>query len=161
MKIRAVICTHDRDRVGDIVEPSGMQEHHFAANPVVLWNHNRNIAPIAKALELIRYRDRIEAEVEFADTEMGRETYKLYKGGFLKSWSVGFAPIAVDPLPGGGRRYTEWELLEFSAVPVPENPAAVTKMLGTLKSATLVADLKPADILSKLYPCPQTQNDGT
>ena len=68
----------------------------------------------------------------------GEQVFKMYKAGFLKTFSVGFAPYQIDPLseedkkkypiagPFGdfGRRIKA-ELWEISAVPVPSNPQAL------------------------------------
>jgi hypothetical protein len=43
----------------------------------------------------------------------------------LRAWSIGFEPLRVTP-HRRGVRYDEWNLLEYSAVPVPENPRALT-----------------------------------
>jgi hypothetical protein len=49
----------------------------------------------------------------------------LWEHGFLNAASVGFTPKAGTPTGKGGTRYTEWELLEFSIVPIPANADAL------------------------------------
>src|SRR5205809_620098 len=48
----------------------------------------------------------------------------------LRGWSIGFIPIKATRLPGPNGRsglwVSEWDLMEYSAVPIPENPQALT-----------------------------------
>ena len=56
------------------------------------------------------------------------------KSGVVGAVSVGFRPIASEPIRGGigGLRYTEWALLELSCVSVPCDPDAlvIARSLG-------------------------------
>ena len=54
----------------------------------------------------------------------------MYDGGFIRTVSVGLKPISRDV--NNRDIIREWELLEFSFVPVPANPEAlrVSKELG-------------------------------
>src|SRR5262249_21713947 len=59
------------------------------------------------------------------------DLFRLYEQGVLRAWSIGFVPRKTSALPDGGSgrrglRVEEWDLLEYSAVPVPENPVALT-----------------------------------
>jgi hypothetical protein len=63
---------------------------------------------------------------------LARDVFRLYAEGVLRGWSIGFVPRKSYPLLRSGRfgpagmRVEEWDLLEYSAVPVPENPKALT-----------------------------------
>jgi len=64
-------------------------------------------------------------EYPFADT-----IFKLYKGGFLRSFSVGFNPTRYETVERGekgsrGYDFIEQELWEVSACTVPSNPNAL------------------------------------
>jgi phage head maturation protease len=101
-------------------------------NPVVLWAHNRNLPPIGTCVGLQVEAARIVAETRFAKgVAFAEELFRLYEQGVLRGWSIGFVPHRAKLRPAGadGRRgllVEEWDLLEYSAVPVPENPAALT-----------------------------------
>ena len=130
MELTALISTNAIDRYREVVDPSGMDAKHYRKNPVVLWAHNYDIPPIGKALWVKREGDGIVSKVKFANTPMGKDIFQLYKDGFMKAFSIGFVPteeIAGNPdNPKDPRRtYKKWELLEYSAVPVPANPEAV------------------------------------
>lgn len=118
------------DREGEVLIPKGVKYDNFLKNPVVLFAHNYKSPPIGKCLELRVEDDRIIAKTEFAKTSLGEELYYLVKEGFLKGWSVGFIPIKETDkkvLEGQrGKTYEEWELVEYSLVPVPSNPEALT-----------------------------------
>jgi phage head maturation protease len=137
MTLLAVISTGDRDRAGDVVVPGGLRNSdEFLKNPVVLWAHNRfTLPPIGTCQRLDVQPDRIVAETRFAQgVPFAEDLFRLYEQGVLRGWSIGFVPRKASLLPeseaaGGGRRgvrVEEWDLLEYSAVPIPENPGALT-----------------------------------
>ncbi|MFQ5834317.1 MAG: HK97 family phage prohead protease [bacterium] len=127
----AIASTEDKDRDGDIIQQSGWDLRNYEKNPVVLWAHRHTDLPIAKA-EKIKVEDNklvfkpkfaTYEEYPFADT-----VFKLYKGGFINSFSVGFQPKESEPLDEdnlfSGRRIIKQELLEISGLPLPSNPSA-------------------------------------
>jgi len=71
--------------------------------------------------------------------EKDNDLFCLYEQGVLRGWSIGFVPLKARLLPEAGtavgqplRRgllIEEWDLLEYSAVPIPENPGALTVAL--------------------------------
>lgn len=123
------ISTPTPDRSGDVVEPKGAILENFRKNPVVLFGHDYSQPPVARADELSITESGINAKVNFpaegvstfADT-----IYGLYKAGIMRAWSIGFIPKQMEPMADGGMRFTQWEMYEFSAVPVPANPEALT-----------------------------------
>jgi phage head maturation protease len=83
--------------------------------------------------------------VEFCtDNPMGNLAYKMAKGGFIKSQSVGFIPLEWANGKKDGepdRTYTKTELLEISLVSVPANPGA-TVGLALRSGAVEKSDLR-------------------
>ncbi|MFH0911723.1 MAG: HK97 family phage prohead protease [Planctomycetota bacterium] len=162
------ITTRERDREGDVVEPSGLDFSHFLQNPVVLWAHDLASAPIGRVLSIRILDERADAVVQFADTEAGRETYRLYAGRYLNAWSIGFIPKEWGRLPedAEGRRgyhITAAEVVELSAVPVPANPHALTRDLksGRLSlSPSLERDLLEEIPLRRPAPVPKASSPG-
>jgi uncharacterized protein len=139
--ITFVASTESVDRYGDIIRVAGWDTKAYMRNPVVLWAHKSSEPPIGRTVSL-----RIENNppalvqvVEFATKEtypFADTIFNLYRGGFLKSVSVGFRPTA-PPNPirddsGGitGFEFTKQELMELSAVPLPANPDAVARAVG-------------------------------
>jgi hypothetical protein len=137
MRIRSVITTIDPDRAGDVVVPSGLKNaEEFLMNPVVLWAHNRSHFPPIGSCEWLDVQPRrIVAETRFAqDVPFAEDIFRLYEQGVLRGWSIGFVPRKAKRLLAAGRetlglRVDEWDLLEYSAVPIPENPGALTVAL--------------------------------
>jgi len=117
------ISTNVPDRDSDILEPSGVKLENYRNNPVVLFAHDYSSLPVGKSLWEKVYPDYIESEVEFAPTAFAQDCKKLCEGNFLNAASVGFIGIESEPIDGSqwGKRYTSWELLEWSVVPVPSN----------------------------------------
>ena len=148
MIVRAVISTNTPDRAGDIIVPAGLRNaDEYLRNPVVLWAHQRALPPIGTCERLTIEPDRIIAETRFAPSStFARDVFTLYAEGVLRGWSVGFVPAQVHPIPpsraksSGGVCYPEWDLLEYSAVPIPENPQALT--LAVRKGLVKDADLR-------------------
>ena len=165
-RIRCVISTVDPDRAGDVVVPAGLRNlDEFMHNPVVLWAHNRTQFPPLGVCEWIDVQPRrVVAQTRFAaGVPFADDIFRLYELGVLKGWSVGFVPRRArrlpDPATGQvtGLRVEEWDLLEYSAVPIPENPAALTLAIrkGAVTDPTLRDWLapfaeRPADVLAGL-----------
>lgn len=127
------------DRDGEVMLPMGCKySTYLQNNPRVFFNHQSRELPIAKCLDLFQSQDDVEALTKFAGIDQqhpqAETIFRLYKDGFLSSWSVGFKTLAAsrDVVLKGqtGRTITEWELLEYSSVGIPANPEAVTRMLG-------------------------------
>ena len=135
--IRSVITTADADRAGDVVVSTGIRNaEEFLLNPVVLWAHNRSQFPPIGACEWLDVQpNRIVAETRFAEgVPFAEDVFRLFEQGILRGWSIGFVPRKAKRIPvpfggGTGLRVEEWDLLEYSAVPIPENPGALTVAL--------------------------------
>jgi hypothetical protein len=132
LAVRCVITTVDPDRSGDVVVPTGVKNlEEYLLNPVVLWAHDRfRVPPIGTCAWVDVQPRRIVAETRFAQgIAFAEDVFKLYDRGVLRGWSIGFVPRKAHrtPTPNGSSLYVrEWDLLEYSAVPIPENPGAVT-----------------------------------
>lgn len=130
----ATISTDSVDRMGDVIDQEGWDLASYRKNPVVLWSHDYSIPPIGKAVDVRVINGRLKATTKFAmETQLGREVYALYRGGYMSAFSVGFKPLEWKPLKGPdgeskGLRFLKSELLEYSAVPVPANSDAVVEM---------------------------------
>lgn len=121
--------TEKVDRDGEIIKADGWVLDNYQKNPVVLYGHDYSSLPVAKCIKAwveggkLKFRDEFPtADVyEFADT-----VYKLCKGGYLNTVSVGFIPLESENGKGDIRKiWTKQELLEHSIVAVPSNPDAL------------------------------------
>lgn len=139
--LNVTITTKDVDRSGDIVEPKGARLINFKKNPVVLMAHNYQGLPIGKASNLEKSDNGITAKVTFPEEgvyPLADTIYNMYKQKFMKAWSIGFIPIKSEDIVddekgdkiGRGRRFKTWELLEFSACAVPNNPNSLSNMIS-------------------------------
>ena len=133
LTLLSVITTNDRDRAGDVIVPTGIKNAtEYLQNPVVLWVHNRfTLPPIGTCQRLDVQPDRIVAETKFAQgVPLAEDLFRLYEQGVLRGWSIGFVPLKAKRINHGtrgrGLHVEEWNLLEYSAVPIPENPGALT-----------------------------------
>lgn len=140
------ISTEAVDRDGDIVRSDGGNFTAFRANPVVLWRHDDCEPPIGKNLWLkIGERNGVKgilAKTQFADTEDALEIFKLWKDGFLNAASIRFTPtksVNLTDSPWGPREFVEWELLEYSIVPIPANAGALRLALKSASPGVALA----------------------
>lgn len=112
------------DRHGEKIDPEGWMLKNYEKNPVLLFNHNPWDLPVGKA-ENVRVEGgklKFKAVMTTEDENpLGAQLYKLFKGGFLRAFSVGFRPLETD----GKETYTKSELLEISVVTIPANPNAL------------------------------------
>lgn len=131
--ITGMITTDAVDRYREVVDPNGAVLEAYRKNPVVLLNHASWGLPIGKNLWIKSASNGLIAKTQFADTQLGRDVLGLYEGKYMRAWSIGFIPQAWEDYDvvefGYRRKYTQWELLEYSAVTVPANPEAVTNAL--------------------------------
>jgi len=118
------------DRYNELIRLDGWRTDNYLKNPVVPDCHNYySIAAIlGRTVRLEIAGGKMVNRVEFAlDNPLGAVAYKLARGGFIQSESVGFIPLewTNGARPGEpDRTYTRQELLEISLVVVPANPGA-------------------------------------
>lgn len=130
-----VVAALTPDRAGDLVRPDGLANRdEFLRNPVVLWAHQRTLPPIGTCVHLDVTPQRVLAVTKFAEgLPLADDLFRLYEQGVLRAWSIGFVPRRAGLRVAGDRRGLDvaaWDLLEYSAVPVPENPWALTVDVG-------------------------------
>lgn len=133
------------DRDGEVVESEGGRLDNFKLNPVVLWGHGRtglmggfqgSISPIPIGKidpDSIKQTKRyIDGDVIFDEEDpFAALIGNKVRNGFLNTGSIGFAPITVSEeavLPNQtGVTFVQWELLEFSIVPIPALQTATAR----------------------------------
>lgn len=119
-----VVSTQDQDRQGEIVDQAGWDLSFYKLNPVVLWAHDYYSLPIGLTDEIEVKEGKLVAKGKFAPADanpFAQQVRKLYDAGIVKTTSVGFIPKETD-----GQNIKRAELLEFSFVPVPANPFALS-----------------------------------
>jgi HK97 family phage prohead protease len=120
-----VISTADQDRQGEIIDQNGWDFTNYKMNPIVLWAHNYCDLPIGVTDELfINDKGQTVAKGRFAPEDanpFAQQVRRLYDAKIVKTASVGFIARETD-----GNVITKAELLEFSFVPVPANPMALS-----------------------------------
>jgi HK97 family phage prohead protease len=121
-----LITTDEVDRDGDVVNPLGIDTTNYMRNPVVCFAHQYDRLPIGRCVGLKTAATGIRATWRWLDgDEFATRVRNAWQQGVLGAASIGFRPIQSEPRPNGGTLYNKAELLEFSLVPVPANPAAI------------------------------------
>jgi len=163
------ISTDVKDRDNEILEHDGVILSDYRKNPIVPWAHDYRSLPIGKNIWIKKDKKGLVAKTVFLKHQFAEEVYRLYTediagtGPAMKAWSVGFIPLKWEKPEGKDdnrpsnidndtgaldtsvrRIYKKWLLLEYSAVPVPSNPEALTLMVkkGLIKSEELKKDIE-------------------
>ena len=119
-----IISTNDVDRSGDIVDQAGWDLANYKNNPVVLYGHDYYSLPIGICDSIEVVGNNLVAKGRFAPADanpFAQQVRKLYDLKILRTTSVGFIVKETE-----GNKITKAELLEFSFVPVPANPYALS-----------------------------------
>ena len=132
-RVRFTLTSLTLDRDSDVVMPIGGRLENFIKNPVVLFGHDTYTRPPIGKVDIntiSQSRESLEADILFdLDDPFAELVFKKVSTGFMNAGSIGFIPItwSEDVIVEGQRGWTfkEWELLEFSIVPVPANPNAL------------------------------------
>jgi len=130
----AYITTNTKDRDNEVVDPSGCIMTDYLKNRVVLFGHDHRGMPIGKCAWIKSDEKGLIAKTIYANTAQANEIYEYRKAGFPMAQSIGFIPLETMQYQEGSPeyaqgirlKYTKWLLLEYSDVPVPSNPEALT-----------------------------------
>jgi len=148
----ATVPTIDRDE--EIVNPLGLELENFEKNPIILFNHDKNI-PVGKALEVKATKSGVYVKCRIFKN-MNEKVYNGVINGILNSFSIGFLGKegTYDP-ETDAFIYTKAELFEISIVSVPANPNAqftMTKAIcngGTCALKAISENIKISDKISE------------
>jgi HK97 family phage prohead protease len=130
-EISAIGSSSNVDRDREVVSIKGLDIKQYKKNPVLLWAHDHRGLPIGKATSITKTKDgELKFKLEFAEEDVNPfadSVYKLYKAGFLNSFSIGFLPdykeIEYDEKTQV-IHINKSELLELSCVPIGANSDA-------------------------------------
>ncbi len=140
--IRGTATTPSPDRVGDIVEPLGVQ----FKNPMpLLWAHKAD-----KPVGLVKFdkptKDGITFEAELptidepgALKDRVDEAWQSVKAGLVAAVSIGFRAIEYAFLDDGGIRFVKSEVYELSLVTIPANADATISLIKSIDAPVLAA----------------------
>ena len=127
--VELAISTADPDRDRDTLAVEGWRLDNYRRNPVVLFAHDYRALPVARATRVWASDGALRSVAHFVEPEvypLGETVLQMLKRRYLSAASVGFAPIQwTRNEERGGIDFIEQELLEYSIVPVPANPAAL------------------------------------
>lgn len=121
-----IVSTADIDRQGESIDQGGWNFALYKQNPIVLWAHDYSMLPIGVTESIETIDGKTVAKGKFAPEEanpFAQQVRRLYDLKIVRATSVGFIAKQME-----GNKITEAELLEFSFVPVPANPYALSLM---------------------------------
>lgn len=117
-----IASTPTPDRTRDIVEPKGA----VFTLPLPLLAHHDHTKVIGTVEQASITDTGIEVTCRVLKdiTQEAAEAWGLIQAGAMKGLSIGFKPLASEPIAGGGYRFKQFEWLELSVVPVAMNGQA-------------------------------------
>lgn len=120
---------NNKDRVGDVIRPGAFTKTLKERKPKVLYYHDPT-KPIGVVVDAWEDTKGLYGVIKLnLDTQLGRETYSLYKSGAMDSFSIGFQLEKYEVITdkGGYKSFDikEVRLMEVSAVTFPANEMAV------------------------------------
>jgi len=132
--IRGVFSTSGEDRHGEIIDQTGWKLEEYMENPVILFAHDQWTPAIGKAIKLeIDGYGNLAGVIQFAveESELAKTIFNLYKGGFMRAFSVGFmnSKYEVDE-ENDVIILRENVLYEISCVNVGANATALAQSKG-------------------------------
>lgn len=136
------------DRDQDRVLSAGAKLENYAKNPVVQYGHNYREpwATVGRTLRMEQTAEFLKARFKLrpAANEYDPQNIVrlLWTGDWIRTASVGFAPVwnKTEENEFGGLDFGEWDLLEWSLVPVPANQEALRLAFKGLDDAVRVVD---------------------
>jgi HK97 family phage major capsid protein/HK97 family phage prohead protease len=140
--IRGVATTPNPDRVGDIVEPLGVQ----FKNPMPLLHQHDHDKPVGTVTFDRPTKDGITFEARLPIIEQAgplrdrvETAWGEIKAGLVRAVSIGFRALEYSFLDEGGIRFNKSEVLELSLVSVPANADAVISTIKSIDAPLLAA----------------------
>lgn len=166
-----IISTKDVDRDGEVLLPQGCDMSSYDKTPTVLFGHEYREIPVGVSKWRKVTDDNILSRTEYYKNQLARDVFEAREAlgnsvGFIpKKWVDnpenkesgdvywGAQPnydeelyentLSDNSIEGRPARiFLEWELLEYSKVPVAANPSAVTLALKSAKSEQMRDELE-------------------
>lgn len=153
--ITGVATTPAPDRVGDIVEPLGVEYK----NPLpLLWQHEHDKPvgtvtfdkPTAKGITFTAQLADVQEEGKLK--ERIDEAWQSLKAGLVRGVSIGFRPIEYSWMDDGGIRFIQTEVFELSLVTIPCNVDATISSIKSFDRKQLAALGKKAVPVVRVTP---------
>lgn len=143
-RISGIASTPAVDRQGDVLDPAGAT---FKLPFPLLMGHD-HAAPIGEVIDARTTPQGIWVVAQIAPEGTSAridEAWRLIRAGLIKGLSVGFIGKDWETMSNGGRRFTEWEVIELSAVTVPANAEAAITEIKKLDGAQAKQTQHPID----------------
>lgn len=134
MSCEVVLSTAAEDRSGDIVVVKSMELGDHRANPIALFNHDKD-APIGRFQDrdgnyTVRLRDddTLAGEIFFnQNSDLAHDVFRCVEDKTFSAVSVGFLPVAgkIEKRHTRGHVYHASRLVEGSVLSIGDNPHAL------------------------------------
>lgn len=151
--ISGTATTPTTDRMGDIIEPLGIQ----FKNPMpLLWQHDAK-----KPVGEVRFKkptdEGIDFDAKITDPEKAEsptlkdrlmEAWDSVKLGLVRGVSIGFMPHEFNFMKDGGLRIEKSEVFELSLVTIPANAEATIMQIKSADLRAAFRAIAPSNVIS-------------
>ena len=130
--IRAIFSSGKPDRHGEIIDQASWKLSEFMQNPIVLFSHQNDQPAVGQVIEMgLNSENMLEGVIKFAikEYEFAKTLFNLYKGKFMRAFSVGFISGDAEEIEDGILLKNN-TLYELSAVNIPADAMALAKSKG-------------------------------
>ena len=130
--VRYVLSDDTVARDGHTINTRGWVLENYLRNPVFMWAHDCNQAPIGRLVDVSIVNGKLMGDVEYMPADVSPfadSIYRMVQAGYLNAVSVSWDPLewkfSTDKSRMGGIDFIRQELLEVSQVPVPALASAL------------------------------------
>ena len=135
--IHAIVSSERKDLDDEVVKIDNLRTDVFELNPVILYQHDQKIPPIGRSRKTWKENGELHMRIEWAPSDFAQEISKLYRTGFMRSWSIGFLSLDFDQKT---KTHRSSLLLETSAVAIGAQIDA--RVINSIKSTRLRKDIE-------------------
>jgi HK97 family phage major capsid protein/HK97 family phage prohead protease len=140
-QIEGVASTPSTDRMGDIVESTGLE----FKNPLpLIWQHKHD-QPLGLAVLDKPTEKGVTFTAKFADAKDGTpmraridDAWQAVELGLVRGVSIGFRTLELNYMDGGGVRFVRAEVVELSLVTIPANADATISQVKAFDAVPAV-----------------------
>lgn len=146
------------DRYNTVILPSGLDLRQYQANPVLLWCHYMEAAPLGRCIWIAKRdgKSKTKAKFQFDDDPFSDLIFRKYQAGSMRAFSIRFDPdyeyasmATAEEIKANAKWKDAWiyrksTLLEVSAVAVPGNANCLAEDVSRGLITRIPEDVKEA-----------------
>lgn len=131
---------------GDVIIAAGWQLDNFKKNPVLMFSHDYQVAPVGTVSRIEVQGKQLIATIKWDEEDPFAAFIKgKYERNVMRAVSVGFQPLEYHEMDiKQGKRaisFDKSELLELSVVAIPAHPGALRQAMGARRFQIITPEI--------------------